>query len=369
MSPQPRRSPALPPADIRIDIAAPLLRWYDKHRRVLPWRAGPGERADPYHVWLSEIMLQQTTVATVGPYYQAFLKRWPSLRKLAAAPQEDVLAAWAGLGYYSRARNLHACAQAVLDTYKGTFPTTEAELLKLPGIGPYTAAAIAAIAFDVPANVVDGNVERVMSRLFCLPQTQPQLKAAVKNVAAPLVPRRRAGDYAQALMDLGATICTPRSPKCDQCPLKSQCQALAQNMADAYPKAAAKKPRPVRHGLAFILQAPDGTLWLRRRGSKGLFAGMLELPSSDWQDSPPHLTDALAKEPGLPAARSWKPLPARVTHVFTHFELQLSLYYAKTGKTRPNGLWLSAPEAKKAGLPSLMQKILAESLPFLKAAV
>jgi A/G-specific adenine glycosylase len=332
-----------------------LLRWYDQHRRHLPWRAAPGVAPEPYHVWLSEIMLQQTTVATVGPYYQRFLRRWPTLKKLAAAPLEDVLQEWAGLGYYSRARNLHKCAQAVAG--RGDFPRTEKELLALPGIGPYTAAAITAIAFDQPANVVDGNVERVMSRLFALATPLPALKAKVREVATPLVPQKRAGDYAQALMDLGATICTPRSPKCTDCPLQKHCLSYEAGNAETFPRRAAKKARPVKQGIAFIVTDAQGKIWLRRRPPTGLLGGMLEIPSSSWNPDVPTLADALELEPELPPANRWRQLPGEVRHVFSHFELRLTLWHTRSTK-RLSGQWLSPSAAATAGLPSLMHKIL-----------
>lgn len=338
-------------------ISALLLRWYDRHRRHLPWRAAPGVVPEPYHVWLAEIMLQQTTVATVGPYYQRFLRRWPTLKKLANAALEDVLQEWAGLGYYSRARNLHKCAQVVIQQYSGQFPPTEKELLTLPGIGPYTAAAIAAIAFDQPANVVDGNVERVMSRLFALKTPPPTLKALVKKAAAPLVPQKRPGDYAQALMDLGATICTPRNPKCRACPLHAQCAAYEEGNPTSLPRRVAKKARPVKHGIAFILTDAEGKIWLRRRPAKGLFGGMLEIPSSSWQLGAPRLADALKAEPGLPGANQWRVLPGQVKHIFTHFELNLLVCHARA-RRKQAGVWLAPAAAAKAGLPSLMRKVL-----------
>lgn len=345
-------APALPA------IAPPLLKWYDRHRRVLPWRALPGQTPDPYAVWLSEVMLQQTTVPVVGPYYHKFLARWPTVEKLAKASQDDVLAAWAGLGYYSRARNLHACARAVVERHAGVFPPTEAELLSLPGIGPYTAAAITAIAFDKPANVVDGNVERVMSRVFAVAKPLPASKPALKALAAQLVPARRAGDYAQALMDLGATICTPRSPDCPACPLQALCAASAAGNPAQYPRRLRKKARPVRRALVLALHDGKGRLWMRQRPDKGLLASMIEFPSGPWQEEALSLPATL-REYGkaLPPPARWRVLETGVKHVFTHFELQLAIACAKAAQP-PAGLWLTPAEARKMALPSLMSKIL-----------
>jgi len=353
----PRNTPAALPA-----IVPPLLKWYDRHRRVLPWRALPGQTPNPYAVWLSEIMLQQTTVPVVGPYYHKFLATWPTVHKLAAASQNDVLAAWAGLGYYSRARNLHACAKAVVERYKGVFPSSEAELLTLPGIGPYTAAAITAIAFDKPANVVDGNVERVMSRLFTVAEPLPNSKPALKALAAQLVPAKRAGDYAQALMDLGATICTPRSPNCPACPLQKMCAAYAEGNPAQYPKRVRKKAKPVRRALVLALHDGKGRLWMRQRPDKGLLASMIEFPSSPWQEEAASLPETLRAESkalgkALPAPARWQMLESRVKHVFTHFELQLEIACAKATQP-PAGMWLTPQEARKMALPSLMNKIL-----------
>lgn len=340
-------------------LPARLLAWYDRHRRVLPWRALPGQVPNPYAVWLSEVMLQQTTVPAVVPYYHKFLKLWPRVEDLAAADRDDVMAAWAGLGYYSRARNLHACAQVVAKEHGGQFPGRESELLALPGIGPYTAAAIAAIAFDQPANVVDGNVERVISRVFTAETPLPAGKAEIKDLAATLVPRRRAGDYAQALMDLGATVCTPRSPDCPHCPLRQDCRAYAAGQPQAYPKRQPKKARPVRHAFIFLLQDGDGKFWMRQRPEKGLLAAMLEFPSSPWQAEAADLPAALATlgDACLPPPSRWHVHAGEVRHVFTHFELRLQLASAMASKL-PAGLALRAEDARKRALPSLMNKVL-----------
>src|SRR5205823_6586096 len=260
--------------------AARLLDWYDRHRRTLPWRAPAGNTSPPYIVWLSEIMLQQTTVATVGDYFHRFVMRWPTIEALAAAPIDEVLSAWAGLGYYARARNLHACARVVAEQHGGLFPEDEAALLALPGIGPYTAAAIRAIAFDHQASAVDGNVERVIARLFAIETPLPDAKIEIGARAAELVPARRAGDYAQAMMDLGATVCTPRSPRCVICPLMKNCLARKLAIAEKLPQRAPKADKPTRRGLAFVLARKDGAILLRKRPTNGLLGGMDEVPSS-----------------------------------------------------------------------------------------
>src|SRR5438876_5375270 len=263
--------------------SAVLLAWYDRHRRNLPWRAPPGMPPDPYRVWLSEIMLQQTTVATVGPYFDRFVARWPDVSALAGATLDEVLPHWQGLGYYARARNLHACARAVADRHGGQFPGEPAALRALPGIGGYTAAAIAAIAFDHRAAAIDGNVERVVTRLFAVCQPLPAAKPRLRELAAALVPETRAGDFAQALMDLGATICTPRRPRCVLCPWRACCAAAASGLADDLPARVEKPERPLRYGVAFWLTRPDGAVLLRRRPEKGLLGGMIEIPSTPWR--------------------------------------------------------------------------------------
>ena len=259
-----------------------LLAWYDRHRRALPWRAAPGERADPYRVWLSEIMLQQTTVKAVAPYYARFLARWGDVRALAAAPLEEVLKAWAGLGYYARARNLHACARAVVERHGGEFPASEAALRALPGIGAYTAAAIAAIAFDVPASPVDGNVERVIARLFAVEAPLPGAKPELRRLARELTPQRRAGDFAQAMMDLGATICTPKKPACALCPWNEGCAAHARGDAETFPRRTPKREGALRRGAAFVARRADGFVLVRTRPAKGLLGGMTEVPTTEW---------------------------------------------------------------------------------------
>jgi A/G-specific adenine glycosylase len=343
---------AAPPPSHRPD-AGRLLAWYDRHRRELPWRSPPGERPDPYLVWLSEIMLQQTTVPTVAPYFGRFVARWPTLGALAAASLDEVLHAWQGLGYYARARNLHACAGAVVARHGGRFPDDPAALRALPGIGDYTAAAIAAIAFDRPLAAVDGNVERVVARLFAVDAPLPEAKPRLKALAAALVPDRRAGDFAQALMDLGATICTPRRPRCVLCPWREACAAAAAGIAEDLPVPAAKPERPLRRGVAFWLSRPDGAVLLRRRPEHGLLGGMIELPSTDWRAAPWDTAEALA---AAPAVARWAALPGTVQHGFTHFRLELALFAGATSEPIP-GIWARPDQFTDYALPTLTRKL------------
>ncbi|WP_375161569.1 A/G-specific adenine glycosylase [Bradyrhizobium sp. RDT46] len=340
-----------------------LLAWYDRHRRRLPWRAAPGEVSDPYRVWLSEIMLQQTTVKAVGPYFEKFVARWPDVTALGRASQDDVLRMWAGLGYYSRARNLYACAVAVTREHGGVFPDTEEGLRALPGIGPYTAAAIAAIAFDRRTMPVDGNIERVVSRLFAVEEELPQAKPLIQRLAATLLADSRAGDSAQALMDLGASICTPKKPACSLCPLNEACIARAQGTQETFPRKAPKKSGTLRRGAAFVVTRGDELL-VRSRPEKGLLGGMTEVPGSDWlagQD------DATAKRqaPELKGLSRWQRKAGVVTHVFTHFPLELVVYTAQAAAhTRaPEGMrWVPTATLADEALPNLMRKVIAHVL-------
>ena len=345
--------------------AADLLHWYDLNRRELPWRAAAGATADPYRVWLSEIMLQQTTVTAVTPYFERFIARWPHVQALAAAPLEDVLKAWAGLGYYARARNLHACARTVAQDCAGSFPTTEAALAELPGIGPYTAAAMAAIAFGAPSAAVDGNVERVVARLFALEEELPAAKRRIRSLAATLVPPRRCGDFAQAIMDLGATICTPKRPACAICPWMQACRARQRGDQATFPRRARKPQRRLRRGAAFVALRADGCVLMRARPPKGLLGGMTEVPTTPWThdfDAEAALRDA----PRLERARSkWRRVPGVVSHVFTHFPLELVIYRAQCprGTTAPAGArWIALNELGGEALPSLMRKVVAHAL-------
>jgi A/G-specific adenine glycosylase len=349
------------------DAATPLLAWYDRERRELPWRYAPGVKADPYRVWLSEIMLQQTTVKVVIPYFERFIARWPTVAALAAASEDEVLEYWAGLGYYSRARNLHACARVVAALPGAKFPRTEADLLTLPGIGPYTAAAIASIAFGQLASPVDGNIERVVSRLFAVETPMPAAKAEIRVLAATLTPARRPGDFAQAMMDLGATICTPKRPSCLMCPLNRLCKASAMGMPEDLPRRATKTERPVRYGIAFLALREDGRVLLRRRTERGLLARMMEVPSTDWADDDPDIQAALQS---APIRADWWQVPGTLVHTFTHFKLELVVMRAVVPVEAPltfwaeqeRCLWVPRRDLKGQALPSVMRKIIAHAL-------
>jgi A/G-specific adenine glycosylase len=344
----------------RAALVKRLLGWYDANRRRLPWRALASETPDPYRVWLSEIMLQQTTVATVGPYFHNFLKRWPTMKALAEAPVEEVMSAWAGLGYYSRARNLHACAKVVASEHGGKLPADEAALLKLPGIGPYTAAAIAAIAFDKQAAPVDGNIERVLARLFALTDPLPGVKPQIRAVAEMLAPPKRAGDFAQAMMDLGATICTPKSPACGNCPWAEDCRARAEGIAATLPMREAKAVRPLRRGAAFVIVSDGGEILLRRRPPKGLLGGMHEPPMSPWEKDFPD-----APLDHAPLKAKYRKLPGLVHHGFTHFELELQVYRADgiaPAKANGAGEWAPLDALATFALPTVMRKVIDHAL-------
>ncbi len=314
--------------DVVVPSRDALLHWYDRHRRHLPWRCAPGVTPDPYAVWLSEVMLQQTTVATVTPRFQRFLDRWPTVADLARAPLDDVLAEWAGLGYYARARNLHACARAVLADHGGKFPDQQAGLATLPGIGAYTSASIAAIAFDRPASVVDGNVERIVARLNAVEAPMPTVKSYLRQLAEPLflgTDRQRPGDFAQAMMDLGATVCVPARPRCGVCPWREDCRGLAQGIAPELPRKAPKQAKPKRYGLHYWYVNDRGEVLMRRRPEQGLLGGMLELPGLDWQplEKKPDFK-ALVRQAG-PLPGQWRLLPGTVSHIFTHFHLTVQV--------------------------------------------
>ncbi len=342
--------------------AATLLAWYDRNRRQLPWRAEAGEKPDPYAVWLSEIMLQQTTVATVQGYFDAFMARWPTVYDLAAASLDEVLHAWQGLGYYARARNLHACAKSVTRDHGGVFPDTEAALRELPGIGAYTAAAIAAIAFDRPATVVDGNVERVMARAFRIEEPLPLGKQILRDCAAALTPLERPGDYAQAVMDLGATICQPRKPRCPLCPWSARCEGRRKGDAETFPRKRAKPERPTRHGTVFWLERPDGAVMLRRRAESGLLGGLLELPSSPWLEQPETILASTGASPI--ASTDWATIPGSVVHVFTHFRLVLTILTARVAPhiDAAGALWIKPRDFADHALPTLMKKVVRHRL-------
>jgi A/G-specific adenine glycosylase len=367
-------------SDASASRPALLLEWYDRHRRRLPWRPLAGEHADPYRVWLSEIMLQQTGVKTVGPYFEKFVARWPSVDALGHASLDDVLRMWAGLGYYSRARNLHACAVAVRNEHGGVFPDSEDGLRALPGIGPYTASAIAAIAFGRQTMPVDGNIERVVSRLYAVEQPLPQAKPLIQQLAATLLAdevqsragdvksragdvKSRAGDSAQALMDLGSSICTPKKPACVLCPLNEDCLGRARGDQESFPRKAPKKTGALRRGAAFVVTR-GSELLVRSRPEKGLLGGMTEVPTSDWladQDD-----KAAAKQaPAVKGATRWHRKAGVVTHVFTHFPLELVVHTASVpARTRaPQGMrWVPIATLPDEALPNVMRKVIAHGL-------
>ncbi|HEX6103801.1 MAG TPA: A/G-specific adenine glycosylase [Alphaproteobacteria bacterium] len=351
-----------PPLAAASDLAASLLAWYDRHRRRLLWRAEAGEIADPYRVWLSEIMLQQTTVPAVAPYFLRFLERWPTVADLAAASLDDVLTEWAGLGYYARARNLHACARAVVAEHGGRFPDSAEELARLPGIGTYTAGAIAAIAFNRRAAAVDGNAERVLARMFDVRTPLSQAKAELRRRAEELVPDARPGDFAQALMDLGATVCTPSGPRCMMCPWAAPCRARAAGDPESLPVKAARGAKPVRRGVAFWAMREDGALLLRRRPESGLLGGMAEVPSTEWRKQGWSIEEALAS---APFAADWRALPGGVVHVFTHFRLELAVLAARAPadlQSSDDGYWCPVERLGEEPLPSLMRKVVEHGL-------
>jgi len=384
-----------------------LLAWYDRHRRTLPWRAPAGRRADPYRVWLSEIMLQQTTVKVVEPYYARFVARWPDFAALAAAPLDDILKAWAGLGYYARARNLHACARAIVERHGGQMPASEAKLRELPGIGRYTAAAIAAIAYQQPATPVDGNIERVIARLYAVGSPLPAAKPEIFRLAQALTPQRRPGDFAQAMMDLGATICTPKTPACAFCPWSGDCAAHRRGEADSYPRRTPKREGALRRGAAFVVRRADGFVLVRARAAKGLLGGMTEVPTTEWAtnfaeaDAFSYARRLFSPLPGgersasadkiggsrvrgkerrnsatsvpphpdpLPTGEreiAWRRLAGIVRHVFTHFPLELTVYCADVAAatSAPNGTrWVALQDLSGEALPSLMRKVVAHAL-------
>ncbi len=335
------------------DIAANLLAHYSANARVLPWRARPGgnERPDPYHVWLSEIMLQQTTVAAVIPYFQLFTARWPDFAALAAAPEEQVMAAWAGLGYYARARNLVACARLVAAEFEGKLPADEDMLRKLPGIGPYTAAAISALAFGHRAVVVDANIERVVSRLFAIDMPLSAAKNAIRKAMDEVTPAQHCGDFAQAMMDLGASICTARNPKCGICPISNHCAAFASRNSESYPVKPIKKPKPQRQGTAFWIER-EGSVLLVKREQRGMLGGMMALPSDDW-------SVAVNGHGQPPFVMEWSRDIKPIRHIFTHFALDLHIYstdLAGQGTPIEGGIWWPMKSLDKAGLPTLFSK-------------
>ena len=349
----------MPPNQKKRDLSQRLLDWYDVHRRMLPWRALKGRRADPYEVWLSEIMLQQTTVQAVPGYYRKFLERWPTVRDLAAAPQDQVLAAWAGLGYYARARNLHAAAKVVANEMGGKFPTTAEALRVLPGVGGYTAGAIAAIAYDEKQAAMDANAERVIARLYAVETPMPKAKPELHALCQVLVPDR-AGDFVQALMDLGSAICMPKRPNCGQCPWESDCVARKRGIQEQLPVKAPTMVRPLKRGAAFVVTDRTGAVLLVKRPDKGLLASMLEPPLGPWEENFPSKVRALKQ---VPFEAEWKKRAGLVRHGFTHFELEIEVYAAQLSK-RPKtpGDWVPRDKLGEVALPTVMRKIVEHGL-------
>ena len=332
-----------------------LLDWYDQTHRHLPWRANPGQVPNPYYVLLSEIMLQQTTVATIIDYFKYFINKWPTIEDFATATQDEIYHAWQGLGYYSRARNLHKCTQIIVSEYHNQVPQEFSKLLTLPGIGPYTAAAIASIAYDQPIVPVDSNIVRVFSRVLCLEKELPQLLDEVRLKVKDYVPIYRRGDFAQALMDLGATICKPNQPLCSHCPVQSYCLVAGTEKAKTLPRKKAKPPRPVRYGITYWYMNKQNHVWLRRRPEKGLLANLMEFPGTAWHDHPYEVTQTVSSQ--LPLA-NWNVLPNEVIHTFTHFQLRLIIVKAM-GDDQPGDLLVNPENLDDYALPTLMRKVAA----------
>ena len=364
MRPAKRASGGIVPADEPSSVARSLLDWYDRNARRLPWRVGPEQRAlgvrpDPYRVWLSEIMLQQTTVAAVQPYFEKFVAKWPTLADLAAADIDDIMRGWAGLGYYSRARNLKATSDAIASA-GGSFPLDAASLKRLPGIGDYTAAAIAAISYDEPTPVVDGNIERVIARLFAIVEPLPDAKPVIRERQGDLTPSARPGDYAQAMMDLGATICTPKRPACDLCPIDQACAAKARGDPEAYSLRRPRAVRPTRRGTAYVAVRRDRAVLLRKRGPSGLLGGMAEVPGSKWGATAPSI------DGGAPLDLNWRKVRGKTVHIFTHFRLELDVLTARAPQdaAAPDGHWWSPVDAlANEALPSVMKKAIEAAAP------
>lgn len=355
------------PATVRLPNAATgrLLDWYDVHHRRLPWRITPdqskaGQVADPYRIWLSEIMLQQTTVQAVKSYFEKFVTLWPDIAALAAVDNEEVMKAWAGLGYYSRARNLKKCAEQIVEEHQGVFPDTAEGLMRLPGIGPYTAGAIAAIAFDRPETAIDGNVERVITRLFAIARPVREVKAEIRNTVQSLVPASRPGDFAQAMMDLGATICTPKRPACALCPMQQFCIASDQFNPESFPVKPPRQNKPERKGAVFVAVRDNGSILLQKRPENGLLGGMSEAPTTDWSAR----VDGATTADAAPFAARWQ-RRGTISHVFTHFRLELTVYLANVGpvRTSENQWWCAGKDISGEALPTLMKKAIECALP------
>lgn len=343
-----------------------LLKWYSLEGRTLPWRAKGIQKPNPYHVWLSEIMLQQTTVSTVIPYFLSFIERWPTPNEMAKASLDEILHAWQGLGYYARARNLHRCAQIIQDSYKGEFPQDSKELIKLPGIGTYTSKAIASIAFEESVLPIDGNIERILARLNAIRTPLPEGNKEIENAATLYAPQTKAGDFAQAMMDLGSSICTPKNPSCTLCPLASYCKAYKVGIASSLPFKSKKMIRPQKYAIAYILERMDGAILLRRRPEKGLLGGMMGVPTSPWLLN---LTQEDSINSHAPLALTWQPLNRKVSHSFTHFDLDVILCYGKVNLEHLDdlkGVWVKPTDFNQYAIPKLFKKILNECLNLMK---
>ncbi len=339
-----------------------LLNWYDLKGRDLPWRSKGNQKANPYHVWLSEIMLQQTTVITVIPYFLSFIKRWPTVQALAQASLDDVLHAWQGLGYYTRARNLHLCARKIVEEYNNEFPTRSNELIKLPGIGPYTAKAIAAIAFNEQVLPIDGNIARILARLYAISRPLPEGTVLLQNAACAFTPLIRPGDFAQAMMDLGASLCTPRNPTCGECPFQLTCKAYAIGIQAELPVKSKKRIRPKKYAVAYILKREDGAILLRRRPESGLLGGMMEIPTSEWNTKKLKISDV---PKNAPVTIDWRSSPINIKHSFTHFDLEIKIYSGSICMEKAHtleGYWVFPHQMKNYALPTLFRKIIEPSL-------
>ena len=333
-----------------------ILAWYDINRREFPWRAKPGDLPNIYHVWLSEIMLQQTRAAAVVPYFIKFIQQWPTLAALACAPREKILHAWAGLGYYARARNLHACAQTLMEQHNGNFPCDTEELRSLPGVGPYTASAISAIGFDMPTTVIDANVERILARLFRIEGALAETRKKIEQAALNVFPKERPGDFAQALMDLGATICTPKKPACEECPWTTGCQAYESGTPSRWP---IKKPalaKRKRFGAVFLIRHPNGAILLQKRPDHGLLGGMTEVVTSEWRQQPIS-PDKIQSHAPIPNA-CWSRLEKKVQHTFSHFQLELQVYTTISSHQPLGTFWCPEEDLNSQAFPSVMQKVI-----------
>lgn len=336
-----------------------IIAWYAVHGREFPWRYKIDEKPSTYHVWLSEIMLQQTTTTTVKPYFNKFTEQWPDIDSLSEASLDSVLKAWAGLGYYTRARNLHLCAQKIVQSYGSVFPETEQELLSLPGIGPYTAAAISAIAFDHPASPIDGNIARILARVFKLKSVKPQLLVEAKEVMQELVPKRHNGAFVQALMDIGATICKPRETLCAQCPINQSCRAHLDGQQADFPQKGIKKIIPIKYGYFYWIEDDAGRVCIQQRPQTGLFGGMYEIPSSSWQSEDEGSKKALT---AAPVSFKGKEDGVIISHTFTHFHLKMKILRGRVARAGDKGLWVYPSELHHYAMPTLMKKVMRHCL-------